>query len=153
MKQHLSNDKLNEIELEKKRAELNSRGSKNEFSKKPLLEPYLRLQNLSDLKVARYSETWFRELKEVLSKYDSVSKKINEVEETLEENPQLDSERVRILFSKVKTQWRTLIDDGFTVYHMAFDPSEIDNIPEVSRLTFTEAFLNKDKKALSRLRN
>ena len=60
-------------------------------------------------KIASLSVSSLAELKIILDKYDAISRKLKELQITISSTPHFTDEQLLIIFSKAKTQWRTLI--------------------------------------------
>ena len=82
------------------------------------------------VELAEYSHNWFVALKSIFDKYVSIEQKIVEIENTLENRKMLNDDEILVLYSKIKQHWRTLIDDGTTVYNMVKDQSKLGVIEE-----------------------
>lgn len=116
------------IETSKSKAEIEAGNAKSELDRS-FAEDIVNLENYrSQIADARVS--WLSELKLILDKYTAVSKKLSEYEQRLAQPEILSDSEVVNLFSKVKEQWRSIIDDALVIYHMVSDQTVLDKIPK-----------------------
>lgn len=84
-------------------------------------------------KIADISVSHLNEIKTILSKYEVISQRLKDFEDKLRNVNMLSVDALTEFYMEISDTWRTLIDDGFSVYRMLASPKVVGVLPQFSK--------------------